>query len=805
MTCTIIKPPVIPGPIEGCPPTPGVCPVPDAAVSTSYAKTSSVKVTPPAPVDEGCGNGGGKTTSGGSGGTSSQIVYVPVAGPQGPQGEKGEDGECGQGFEWRDQWKISQFYQTYTEGEHCNSSVVMFNGSTYICIQTHGSTPDNRPGNFWSDEWREYWQDFTQEGKVGLPGIGKKLKSLLEGNFKDILDWSNWSIGDWAKTIAVVAGGIWVGTKVKDMMKDKGGVESGAADFRFNGSPGYAAKTVHPTLPDVVARVCARAGLQPHQYDVSKLPTDQLVYGTAITGSATDILTGLKHIFGFDIIKATQQLIFIPYNLPPVAHIPDSDMGFEQNKSSLSKRSVSRLQSSELPKKVSVTFKSPAMYYHEDSEKTELFTFKNGNEAVISLPFVLSKRQAKDISERVLSQSHAQANTTSFTLPYKYMDLQPGDNLTTDRGEIRIISIDENPNNVLNITATGANDIDYTLRSSNQHIQEESINTNQPDIPGFSSGILLDLPPLNSNDSKPRLLAAVHGFNVENWPGCQIYETKDGGASYDIVGSTSRDQATVGIVDQPVGQVAEHDLFKWDFVNTITVRLKTGQLLSAPNNLAVYNGANTCLIGSEIISFRFADLIDTDADGIVTYELSGLLRGLNGTDWSVNTHDVDELFVLLDDTLVELEFPLDERGRERTYRFVTNGSDPSVTEDQTVTPYMLNKLPWRVSKLKGQAMGSTKDYGIEWEERPSFDNQMQDFRQSTKDMDEWGGWAVAVMNPDNLDGPPIHTEFVYEPNWIFTEAHQVELFGSVQSCVCLRVIPMSKVVAGGYHRDIWVN
>ena len=122
-------------------------------------------------------------------------------------------------------------------------------------------------------------------------------------------------------------------------------------------------------------------------------------------------------------------------------------------------------------------------------------------------------------------------------------------------------------------------------------------------------------------------------------------------------------------------------MFRWDMTTEITVRTKTGELISAPTDLSVYNGQNLCMIGNELIAFKNAELIATEALGVKVYKLAKLLRGLRGTDWAVASHVDQELFVLIDDSLMRLDFPLNERGRERTYRFVTNGSDPSVTAD----------------------------------------------------------------------------------------------------------------------------
>lgn len=788
--------PVVPPAVTDCPAVTGTCPVPDSATTTSYAAPTTVSVAPPTPVDESCGGAGGLTTAASPGGTSTATNYVPVAGPAGPMGL------CGKGFNWASDWTISFPYQTWTEGVNCNADTVKHGGATYVCIQDHISSPETEPGQWFSTDWMNYWDDMAAQGQPGPLGIGQKMKGLLDNFFDYVMDMPNWGIGDWVKTIAAVAAVAWVGSKVKDMMDSDGEVSTGGADFRYDGTPGFTGPYTPPNLPTVVARLCARGGLSPSQYDVSKLPTSQLVYGATITSSATDALNSLKYIYGFDIVKTTQKLIFIPYNTPVALAIPQEDMGFETSKANLSRYTASRLQPADLPRKVSITFKSPDLNYHEDQEKSELFYYTKGQDTAVTLPFVLTNQQAKDIAERALQQAHSQVNTITFTLPYKYMELQPGDNISTFLGVFRILNLEENPNHVINVTAVSAAEVEYALESSGQPPRIPQASSNKQPKIGFTAGIVLDLPPLNASDNQPRVHVAAHGFNDPEWAGCQIYETRDGGQTYDVVGSSGRTQATVGICDLAIPAIPETKWHMWDTTTEITVRVKTNQLLSAANELAVYNGANTCMIGSEIMAFRDAILTGVDATGNKIYKLSKLLRGLRGTEWAITEHVNEELFVMLDDTLIEIPYPLNERGRERVYRFVTVGSDPSLVADETITPYMLNMVPWRVAHPTGSKIAASNDFGFAWTPRPSFDNELQAFRQAKNDPSEWGGWHVQVLNPSNLEADALYSEFVTEPSFTFTEQMQMDVFGTLQSCVYLKIIAMSRKVGGGYSRII---
>lgn len=774
------------------------CPKPDVATTTNYATPSSVGVAPPTPVDEGCVDPGGLTTIGAPGATSVTTQYVPVAGPQGPQGN------CGKGFEWESTWQAGYPYVTWQEGIECNASTVKAGGTTYVCIMDHMSDSTNQPGT-WFGDWPFYWDAMAEEGRTGPLGIADKFKKTLDNFFDYVTDIPNWGIGDWIKgvgTAAAVIGAVVVGKKVVDMITGNGKTnEVGQdADYRFNGSPGLAVAPTYPSLPTVVSRLCLRAGLTADQFDVTQLPSNQKVYGAAIAGSATEVLSTLRYVYGFDIVRTAATMVFVPYNTAVVANIPMEHMGFETSKSNLSRYSVQRLQSSDLPRRVSLTFKNSAMNYHEDQEKAELFSYTKGQDVDVTLPLVLTNQQAKDISERALSMSHSQANTILFTLPYEYIHLQPGDNINTEMGLLRITVIDENPNNVLNVTCISATEVEYALEASGQppRIPQPSTNT-QVEV-GFTFGVLLDLPPLNSSDNQPRMHAAVHGYNVPTWPGCLTYETRDGGETYDVIGTSDSAQSTIGMVEFATTGLPEDEFVQWDNKTEIVVTLKTNQLISAANDLAVYNGANTCMIGPEMIGFRNAELIGLDAYGNKKYKLTKLLRGKRGTEWAINEHRDEELFVLVDDTLIEIPFPQEEWGRERVYRFVTIGSDPSVVEDQVAIPYMVNMIPWRVAHPKGKKIGGSGDFGFSWTERPAFNNELQNFKQNTKDSD-WAGWTVAVLNPNNLDEIR-RTEHVTGPDFIYTEAMQVEDFGSIQACCQLKIVTMSRNIGGGYSRTI---
>ena len=135
-----------------------------------------------------------------------------------------------------------------------------------------------------------------------------------------------------------------------------------------------------------------------------------------------------------------------------------------------------------------------------------------------------------------------------------------------------------------------------------------------------------------------------------------------------VLDGTITRQATIGTTLDALGPGAAL-AGRWDEANSVTVLLASGALSSA-EKLAVLNGANRAAIGGEteggaedweVIQFREADLVAPD-----TYRLSGLLRGLAGTERE-STLAAGARFVLLDGAVAETGLAESERGLERRW------------------------------------------------------------------------------------------------------------------------------------------
>ncbi|MCP1468708.1 hypothetical protein J3E64_000375 [Sphingobium sp. OAS761] len=167
----------------------------------------------------------------------------------------------------------------------------------------------------------------------------------------------------------------------------------------------------------------------------------------------------------------------------------------------------------------------------------------------------------------------------------------------------------------------------------------------QVDAPhGPTTLMLADLPPLREAvASAPLVVAAASGG--AGWRGAALFVTGEGGEAVPIGRSAPR--ATLGTADAalPPGSAV-----LVDGRNALTVTLLSPDMeLAGADEAALAQGRNLCLLGRELMQFGHAA-----RTGAASYRLTGLRRGLRGTEWAMADHAAGEPFLLVEeDRLVE--------------------------------------------------------------------------------------------------------------------------------------------------------
>ncbi|SCW69566.1 Putative phage tail protein [Sphingobium faniae] len=165
--------------------------------------------------------------------------------------------------------------------------------------------------------------------------------------------------------------------------------------------------------------------------------------------------------------------------------------------------------------------------------------------------------------------------------------------------------------------------------------------------------MLADLPNLKDGASTAPILVAAAAGEGAGWRGAALFVMNE--LDEAVPAGRSAPRATMGQADAalPAGSVTlvdEHHAL------SVTLLAEDMELADA-NEQALAQGSNLCLVGNELIQFSRA--VRT---GLSSYRLTGLRRGLRGTEWAMAGHGAAEGFLLLEeDRLAE---PLAALGME---------------------------------------------------------------------------------------------------------------------------------------------
>lgn len=769
-------------------------------------------------------------------------ICCPQPGPQGPAGP------AGGGLKYLGAWTTGTEY-FFESGDPQSTSVVKYKDVVYVCLAPHSADAASEPGlgadwqtkwdvfgevrrlrwtGDWTDSYQYYISDVVRSldgnmyisktallsGTDSEPGFGANweanwdLFSSSAGGFanqedqsffdqlKDnVFDWmKNATVGDWIQALAVGVGVVWAGTKIVESITSSGQGD-GQADSRYNGSAAYTGTLASPTLPVVVGSLMEFAGFASNAYDVSLLPSTTLNFAISGSINVRTILNQLALAYQFDIITAGSVVKFVPKYQAVSRSLTADDLGHVKDSTTGGvKYAAKRMQGIDLPRSVTVKYYSSSIDQNAFTQTSTLATYNEGQDAMLDVPFTLTDAQAKSITETVLINAHIEQQQYTFTTDYYNVDLEPSDvvSIPLDSGgttQVRIIEITETDDGLLEFTTTRCDYNSYSYVASGSNVVVPPTQPTQVITSiGYSDTLFLEVPPLSDEDAAaPRIKALIHGYNRAGWPGADVFRSIDGGNSYDKLASSSA-ISTFGLVVTAIAAPTDYRI--WDTTTTISVKVKQGTLLTAASDLAVLNGENWCMVGQEVIGFVNATLTGVDS-GMNVYSLSRLVRGRAGTEVHVGTHQANELFVVLDSTLVDIPLTIADLGKSVKCKTVTYGSDISKVAAVDIQPFGLNMRPWAPA-LFNAVRQVNNDWVLTWIERPRANNDLRDYTEISHDAD-YAGFAYAIMSGPTIKRSGTTTDITFT----YTAAMQVTDFGSVQANLNASVTQMSTLLGGG--------
>lgn len=551
---------------------------------------------------------------------------------------------------------------------------------------------------------------------------------------------------------------------------------------------------------DIVEALCLRAGLEHSDINVSALTDSIRGYMLARPSSARDAIAVLASKSQFDGAEVDDVLMFRKRGGATVATIPYEDAVREDPSGTSFEEQ--RAQDADLPQSLAVRYADVERGWEQNAQSWRrpaapvAVTGANAS-AAIDLPIPLNAAEAKAIARRLITAAWRERTKVSLSLGPKYGRLVPTDPilLTARDGaqmRCRLLTTQLGANWMTRVEAVTEDAASYALTAP----ADGGSGWMEPVMPApyYSRLILPDLPLLTDGDDMGgaglREYAYAGAYDGQAFRGVEVYRSMDR-LVWDILGPLVR-EAVWGAVTAAPG--APRSPWTWDETNTVDVRLNDGEIDSA-TALEVCNGANlAAMVGpdgsAEVFAFRDATQVDANL-----YRLSGLVRGMRGTEDQCGARSAGDLFLLLDDARLGFSALTSEQSATRFLRGKTIfDTVETVASTWTKSTRGRAEKPYAPVWITGVRDGG-QNLAISWVPRTRVGGEWLDGTETVPvgevseayEVDVLDGAGAVVRTIDGLTSPAAS----------YPAADQVSDFGAAQAAVALRVYKISAAVGRG--------
>lgn len=541
-------------------------------------------------------------------------------------------------------------------------------------------------------------------------------------------------------------------------------------------------------LSSIVSNICTRAGLTAGQIDVTAL-TDTVDGYVVQRGTARSQIEQLMQAFYFDAVESDGKIKFVKRGGSIAASITEDDLAAHEYGSTPPTTLITnRRQEMELPVEMNVQYMDKSAAYAIGSQYSQRLTTDSENKASLNLAISMTASKAKQIADVLMYDAWTGRTTFDQAHGWKYSYLEPTDLISVTNGgrtyAMRIV--DEDASGGIYSRKAVLEDINvYTQAGTAAGLPAPDGTVS---IAPLTDLRLLDIPLLRDQDDGYGFYSAACGFSA-GWHGAQTFKSNDGGATWSSYGSGFLNAATIGVTSTALGNFYSGNIF--DETNSVTVVLENGSLAS-DTEMNVLNGANATLLGNEIIQFKNATLTATN-----TYLLTGLLRGRQGTEWTMSIHAIGDRFIALDTSTIYPMFGAStEYDLVRKYRGVSLGGFLADATTIDFTNTAVAQTPYAPVQLGG-GRNAALDVVLNWIRRTRLSGSWNNYADvplgeasEAYVVEIWNaGYTVLKRTISGLT----------TPTTTYTAAQQTTDFGGTQSTVYWKVFQMSATVGNGYE------
>jgi hypothetical protein len=431
--------------------------------------------------------------------------------------------------------------------------------------------------------------------------------------------------------------------------------------------------TLGTTIANTIGNLVERSGRSSGEYDVTGLSGENK--GFTVSGPQSAVTALQPMLLAHDVLEQEGNgvLRFFFRRNATVIDIPTTALAAHEGGNDIPRPfDVSDIPDAELPADVTAKFLDSDKDDNVGAQKARKNDITTDGTITVDLPLVMNAGKGVAIARRLLWTAWANRQTCRLQLPPSFWYVQENDCLRLQAFDfpwlLLVQKVDIGHNWVIAVEATL--EIRSVLTQSEEFDPPDVTPATGNIVPPPSDGVWFEIPPLTPSSGSPSAPTIGFGAALEhpggNWGGSILWWSPDDDDDDYVPVGVITDEGVLGFTLTTLSSGPTH---VWDLISTFDVYLVNGEL---ENRTAddVLNGANRAIVGKEIIGFTTATLI---ADR--TWRLSGLLRGMRGTEDQVGVHAVNDQFMWLNTGLVEAPFNPAWIGTTRYLKFVSAGAE----------------------------------------------------------------------------------------------------------------------------------
>lgn len=491
-------------------------------------------------------------------------------------------------------------------------------------------------------------------------------------------------------------------------------------------------------LSDIVSILLQRVGVLATEVNIEDLQALTLVgYTVSERKSLRSIFSELGQVFRFDILESNGKIVYRTRGAVSAVTIPSDHLGDVNEDGWLEQHQERDFVPA---RKLSLTYRDIDREYTTNVQTVTLPKYTNDrfdeDAAVeVNVPVVLNAEFAKTLAEILLYSKIVYQSTFDTLAAPEYVLIDPGD----------VVSIPLSNEKTLTARVRSANigddrQIQLALSQEDPDIYNDQAQLfgvvgryNSPSLSALDPRIDPVFLPIPFRSDVEAALTTSNYRVYLTFLNNRIATPSDAVLTVTVNGEASSIPSPIhfptwGRVITP--PLARTSFFSSDNISTLRVKLISNSgpsLAPAASKLDLLNNGqmNLACVGSELIQF-----LDVTYEGDDVYLLTGLHRGMFGTEFGIFGHKGGEAFVLLagangvldEISVIPISVPLGDSPL-KVYQVFMNTNNPFQPNPITMFP-ALNLRPWAIADFVGKYVGD--DAVMTWERRTRFDGQWED-------------------------------------------------------------------------------